>query len=82
MFQALPVFDASARFVQRACFGVPMNLILPNVWNRKPAARRSRRAFGLNLLTGVALLVMAVTRATAAVHPVPLDPTVDSKKCL
>ena len=59
-----------------------MNLFLPNIWNGKPAGSKGRRAFGMNLLTGAALLAMAVTRATAAVHPVPLDPNVDSKKCL
>jgi predicted CXXCH cytochrome family protein len=31
---------------------------------------------------GIALLVLATTRASAAVHPVPLEPNVDSKKCL
>ena len=59
-----------------------MNL-LPYAYRiRKTAEPRSRRATGMHVALGIALLAMAAARASAAVHPVPLEPNADAKKCL
>ena len=59
-----------------------MNLLLHPYWIRKTAEPRSGRAVVMHFLLGIALLALAATRASAAVHPVPLEPNTDAKKCL
>ncbi len=59
-----------------------MNLFPRCDWIRNRALGPGRRAFGMNPWIGIALLALAGARASAAVHPVPLEPNVDSKKCL
>ena len=49
---------------------------------RQPAANPGGRRFGIDVWICMVLLAMAATRASAAVHPVPLDPNADAKKCL
>jgi predicted CXXCH cytochrome family protein len=43
---------------------------------------KDRRAVGVHFLVFFALMALLVARATAAVHPVPLDKNVDAAKCL
>ena len=40
------------------------------------------RGLGINGLIFFALIALLISRATAAVHPVPLDPKTDAAKCL
>jgi predicted CXXCH cytochrome family protein len=59
-----------------------MKLVPPRVWFRNTVARCGRRESGRFLWIGIAVCALLATRATAAVHPVPLDPKMDSAKCL
>jgi len=55
--------------------------LLPHrIWFRKTVANHGD--FRLNVLVFFALIALLLSRASAAVHPVPLDPKVDSAKCL
>src|ERR1700719_970635 len=81
-FHNRPAFPVTARCLQHSIVGVPMNLFPRCNWIRNVAARPGRRALRMNVWMAVALLALAAGRASAAVHPVPLDPNVDSKKCL
>jgi predicted CXXCH cytochrome family protein len=51
-------------------------------WSRKKVANRSDRPLAIIVLTLFALVALLLSRATAAVHPVPLDKNVDAAKCL
>lgn len=59
-----------------------MKLLPHRVWFRKTVANQGRRGFGADVLTCIALVVLMATRASAAVHPVPLDKNTDAAKCL
>jgi predicted CXXCH cytochrome family protein len=52
------------------------------IWFRKQAASNSDRSFGLFVLILFVVVALLISRVTAAVHPVPLDKTVDAAKCL
>ena len=58
------------------------------VWFRRTAGAPLRRKSGLSGLSSLpglmclGVMMLFATRATAAVHPVPLDKNTDSKKCL
>jgi predicted CXXCH cytochrome family protein len=56
-----------------------VSLFPHRVWFCKVASGRS---FGPNILTFIAAIALLVARASAAVHPVPLDKNVDAAKCL
>jgi len=51
-------------------------------WSHKKVANRSDRPLAIIVLTLFALVALLISRATAAVHPVPLDKNVDAAKCL
>jgi predicted CXXCH cytochrome family protein len=53
-----------------------------NIWCYKPVARNSDRPLTVVVLILFALVALLLTRANAAVHPVPLDKNVDAAKCL
>ena len=52
------------------------------IWFRKSVANRGGRKFGFNVLIFFTLVALLGSRATAAVHPVPLDPKTDPSKCI
>ena len=52
------------------------------IWFRKQAAGNGDRSFRLFVLILLAVVALLISRATAAVHPVPLDPKTDASKCL
>jgi len=57
--------------------------LLPHrIWFCKTAATHGGRALGIDVLIFFALIALLLARATAAVHPVPLDPKTDSAKCI
>jgi predicted CXXCH cytochrome family protein len=57
--------------------------LLPHrIWFRKTIASHSGRVFGIDVLILLWLIALMISRATAAVHPVPLDPKTDSAKCI
>jgi predicted CXXCH cytochrome family protein len=55
---------------------------LQRVWFPKTVANHGGRALGIHLCMGIALAALLTPRASAAVHPVPLDKNTDSAKCL
>ena len=59
-----------------------MRLLPHGIWLRKKVANHSGRIPGTNVLIFLALIALLIARATAAVHPVPLDPKTDSAKCI
>jgi len=59
-----------------------MNLLPLRRWSGNAIIRSVRRSFGLHALICMVVFSMGGVRASAAVHPVPLDPKTDSKKCL
>src|ERR1035441_10291523 len=59
-----------------------MKLVPHRVWLRKTAARHSGIKLGIDVWICMALVVLLATRASAAVHPVPLDKNTDSAKCV
>src|SRR5580693_6718458 len=70
----------AAFLVQHVFLGVGMKLVTRRAWFRKSAG-----CLGVGtrcLWIGLALFALAGSRATAAVHPVPLDKNVDAAKCL
>jgi predicted CXXCH cytochrome family protein len=52
------------------------------IWSRKKVANRSDRPFAVVVVILFAVVALLISRATAAVHPVPLDPRTDSARCL
>lgn len=59
-----------------------MNSVPHRVWLSKTASPHRAGRLGLSLWICIVLFALAGARARAAVHPVPLDPKVDSAKCL
>jgi predicted CXXCH cytochrome family protein len=59
-----------------------MGLRPHRIWFRKMAALRGGRKRGTGVWVCIALAALLVTRAGAAVHPVPLDKDTDPAKCL
>lgn len=59
-----------------------MKLLPHNICFRKPVANGGGRALGLDVLILFVLAALLIARATAAVHPVPLEKNVDAAKCL
>jgi len=59
-----------------------MNLLPQRTLFGNATARRGRLTHGRNVWICASMLLLAGMRAGAAVHPVPLDPNTDSKKCL
>ena len=57
-------------------------MLPPRIWFRKKVANHSDRPLAVLVLILFALIALLLSRATAAVHPVPLDPKTDSAKCL
>jgi predicted CXXCH cytochrome family protein len=57
--------------------------LLPHrIWFRKTIASHNGRVFGIDVLILLWLIALMISRAPAAVHPVPLDPKTDSAKCI
>ena len=57
--------------------------MLPHrIWFQQRLAIHSDRPLAVVVLILVTLIALLLSRASAAVHPVPLDPKVDSAKCL
>jgi hypothetical protein len=52
------------------------------MWFHKEVAGHRDRPFTIFVLILFALIALLLSRATAAVHPVPLDKNVDATKCL
>src|SRR5208337_3632007 len=95
MFLNLLLFSQlRARCDSRTCFcdtvifvhtypsGGRVRLLPHRIWFRKRAASHSGRDHGVNVLIFFALIALLISRVTAAVHPVPLDPKTDSAKCI
>lgn len=59
-----------------------MKLLPHRIWFRKKVANCGGRGLGLDVLILFALVALMISRAGAAVHPVPLDPKTDSAKCI
>ena len=59
-----------------------MNLLPRRAWSGKAIIHSVRRSFGFHVLICVIAFGLAAVPGSAAVHPVPLDPNTDSKKCL
>ncbi len=59
-----------------------MRLLPHRIWFRKKVGSHSGRGHGVNVLIFFALIALPISRVTAAVHPVPLDPKTDSAKCI
>ena len=59
-----------------------MRLLPHRIWFRKKLGNRHDRSLAVLVLILFALVALLVSRATAAVHPVPLDKNVDAAKCL
>ena len=59
-----------------------MRLLPHRIWFRKTVGNRGGFDLGINVLIFIALIALLISRAAAAVHPVPLDKNVDSAKCL
>jgi predicted CXXCH cytochrome family protein len=56
--------------------------LLPHrIWLRKTVASCGR-VLAIDVLIFFTLIALLIARATAAVHPVPLDPKTDSAKCI
>src|SRR5579863_7009091 len=72
----------AATFWQRTSLRGCMRALLHRVWLHGTAGNQGGCGGGISAWIGIAMLVLAATRAVAAVHPVPLDPKVDSAKCL
>ncbi len=57
--------------------------MLPNrIWLQKKVAIHSDGPLATTVLTLLAVIALLLSRATAAVHPVPLDKNVNAAKCL
>jgi predicted CXXCH cytochrome family protein len=59
-----------------------MRLLPHRVWFPGTIANRAGREPGIPVWTCIALAALLAARASAAVHPVPLDPKTDAAKCL
>ena len=59
-----------------------MKVLPPRIWFHKKVAIHSDRPLAVVVLILVTLIALLLSRASAAVHPVPLDPKIDSAKCL
>jgi hypothetical protein len=59
-----------------------MKLFPRRAWFYRLVTGLSCRSFRLGGMLSVLLVLLLATRATAAVHPVPLDKNTDPKKCL
>ena len=59
-----------------------MRLFPHRIWFHKKLANRHDRSFAVFVVILFALVALLVSRATAAIHPVPLDKNVDAAKCL
>ena len=59
-----------------------MTLLPHRIWFCKTAATHGGRALGIDVLIFFVLIALLLAHATAAVHPVPLDPKTDSAKCI
>ena len=59
-----------------------MRLLPHRIWFRKKVASHGGRSLGVDVLIFLALIALLISRATAAVHPVPLEQNIDSAKCL
>ena len=59
-----------------------MRLLPHRIWFRRTVVNQDGRGAGIHALIFFALMVLLLPRATAAVHPVPLDPKIDAAKCL
>jgi predicted CXXCH cytochrome family protein len=59
-----------------------VNLLPRRISYRNELASQGDRPLFIIVLILFALIALLITRATAAVHPVPLDKNVDSAKCL
>jgi predicted CXXCH cytochrome family protein len=77
-----PLFLDTATFVQRQPFGGGVRLLPHCNWFCKKAVNRGGRSLRIVVLILFAAMALLISRATAAVHPVPLEQNVDAKKCL
>ena len=59
-----------------------MRLLAHRIWFRKRVANHGGRALGIDVLILFAMMALLLSRADAAVHPVPLDKNTDAAKCL
>ncbi|MFZ0798837.1 MAG: cytochrome c3 family protein [Terriglobales bacterium] len=59
-----------------------MRLLPHRIWFRKMVANHVSRCLGTDVLIFVAFIALLTARATAAVHPVPLDPKSDGSNCV
>ncbi|MGD0914235.1 MAG: hypothetical protein ABR928_20275, partial [Terracidiphilus sp.] len=59
-----------------------MKLLRHRGWLSSKVAPSSGLTFVSRLLACAMLLVLVSSRASAAIHPVPLDPKADSSTCL
>ena len=59
-----------------------MRLLPHRIRFSKPAANCGGDVLGIHMLVFFALVALLISRATAAVHPVPLDPKTDGAKCI
>ena len=59
-----------------------MNLLLHPLGSRAAIATQKRRRSGIDIWICVALFALGAMRASAAVHPFPLEQNTDAKKCL
>ena len=75
-------FRDTATFVQRQPCGGCVRLLPHRNRCCKNAVNRGGRSLGTDVLILFAAMALLLSRATAAVHPVPLEQNVDAKKCL
>ncbi len=59
-----------------------MRLFRYRVWFSSEAVPLSGRGFVFRTLVVAAILILVTARASAAIHPVPLDPKADPSTCL
>jgi len=59
-----------------------VRLLAHRIWFRKKVANHGDLALGIDVLIFFALIALLLSRAAAAVHPVPLDKNTDAAKCI
>jgi len=76
------IFYDTVTFVHTHPLGGRVRLLPRRIWFRNEIASQGDRPLFVFVLILFALVALLISRASGAVHPVPLDPKIDSAKCL
>ncbi|MGA7858970.1 MAG: cytochrome c3 family protein [Terracidiphilus sp.] len=77
-----PSLRAIASFAAAPLFKAGGRILLRGAWFRKSVANRRDRHICSHVCLFIAIVALSAMRASAEVHPVPLDKNTDAAKCL